>query len=111
LGYDKLSYFWSFIVAIVLFSLGGLYSIYQGWHKWNDPEPLNQLWVALLVLGGSIVLECFSLYGAMREINLIRGSKPFSRWLKETRNAEIVVVLAEDIAAILGSVLALASSP
>jgi cation diffusion facilitator family transporter len=106
LGYGKLSYFWSFIVAIVLFSLGGLFSIYEGWHKWHEPEPLNQVWVALAVLGGAIVLECGSLWGCMREVNLMRGDKPFRRWLRETRNAEIVVVLGEDIAAIVGLVLA-----
>jgi len=106
MGYGKLSYFWSFIVAIMLFSLGGLFSIYEGWHKLYDPEPLREVWVALVVLGGAIVLESGSLWGALREINLMRREKPMLRWLKETRNAEIVVVLGEDIAAIIGLILA-----
>ncbi len=106
LGYGKLSYFWSFIVAMMLFSLGGLFSIYEGWHKLHDPEPLRAVWVALTVLGLAVLLESGSLYGAVREINLMRRGKPMRQWLRETRNAEIVVVLGEDIAAIVGLLLA-----
>ncbi len=106
LGYGKISYFWSFIVAILLFSMGGLFSIYEGWHKLHAPEELTHAWVALLVLGVSIVLEIFSLIGCVREINHIRGNKPFWQWFNTTRNAELVVVLAEDNAAIIGLLLA-----
>jgi cation diffusion facilitator family transporter len=106
LGYGKTSYFWSFIVALMLFSMGGLFSIYEGWHKLHETEPLNKPWVALVVLGVSIVLEFGSLLGCLREINKIRGAKPFGKWLKGTRNAELVVVLGEDIAALVGLVLA-----
>ena len=106
LGYGKISYFWSFIVAIMLFSLGGLFSIYEGWHKMHAPEGLSNAWVALLVLGVSIIIECFSLYGCVREMNKVRGNKPFWQWLQTTRNAELVVVFAEDNAAILGLILA-----
>jgi cation diffusion facilitator family transporter len=108
LGYGKLSYFWSFIVAVMLFSLGGLFSIYEGVHKLQNPEPLAQVWVAQLVLGIAIVLEGFSLLGCLREIKNIRGSRKFRDWLKHTRNSELVVVLGEDIAALLGLILALA---
>ena len=107
LGYGKLSYFWSFIVALMLFSLGGLFSIYEGMHKLQHPEQLRQLWIAVAVLSFAIVLESFSLYGCLREINLIRGERPFREWLKHTRSSELVVVLGEDIAALLGLVLAL----
>jgi cation diffusion facilitator family transporter len=107
LGYGKLSYFWSFIVAILLFSLGGLFSIYEGWHKLSHPEPLTQIWVAILVLALAIVLEGFSLFGALREISKVRAGRPFREWLKHTRNSELVVVLGEDIGAELGLVLAL----
>jgi cation diffusion facilitator family transporter len=107
LGYGKLSYFWSFVVALMLFSLGGLFSIYEGWHKLHVSEPLNRPWIALLVLGVSILLESGSLAGCLREINKLRGNKPFSRWLAGTRNAELVVVLGEDIAALVGLVLAM----
>ena len=106
LGYGKLSYFWSFIVALMLFSLGGIFSIYEGLHKIRHPEPLDQLWIAIGVLGLAIVLESFSLMGCLREINIIRRDRPFREWLKNTRNSELVVVLGEDVAALLGLVLA-----
>ena len=107
LGYGKLSYFWSFIVAILLFSMGGLFSIYEGMHKLQHPEPLSQVWVAIVVLILAVVLEGSSLFGAMREIKKVRGDRPFREWLKHTRNSELVVVLGEDIGAQLGLILAL----
>ncbi len=107
LGYGKLSYFWSFIVALMLFSLGGLFSIYEGVHKYNHPEALSQLWVAISVLILAIFLEGASLFGCLREIKKIRGERPFREWLKHTRNSELVVVLGEDIGAQLGLFLAL----
>ena len=108
LGYGKLSYFWSFIVAVLLFSMGGLFSIYEGIHKLQQPEALSQVWVALLVLVFAVVLESFSLFGCLREIRNVRASRSFRDWLKHTRNSELVVVLGEDIAALLGLVLAFA---
>ena len=108
LGYGKLSYFWSFLVAILLFSLGGLFSIYEGWHKLQAPEPLRQAWIALLVLGVSILLEFSSLLGCLREIRKLRKHKPLLAWLRTTRNAELVVVLGEDVAALLGLAIAFA---
>jgi cation diffusion facilitator family transporter len=107
LGYGKLSYFWSFIVALMLFTLGGLFSIYEGFHKLQHPEPLAQIWIAILVLSIAIVLEAFSLAGCIREINIIRANRSFRAWLTHTRNSELVVVLGEDIGALLGLVLAL----
>ncbi len=107
LGYGKLSYFWSFIVALLLFTLGGLFSIYEGWHKLSHPESLSKVWVAIVILLLAIVLESFSLLGCLREIKLVRGERPFREWLRHTRNAELVVVLGEDIGAELGLALAL----
>lgn len=107
LGYGKLSYFWSFIVAVLLFSMGGLFSIYEGIHKLQHPEALSQVWVALLVLSLAIVLEGFSLLGCLREIRNVRAGRSFRDWLKHTRNSELVVVLGEDIAALVGLVIAL----
>jgi cation diffusion facilitator family transporter len=107
LGYGMLSYFWSFVVAMLLFSVGGLFSIYEGIHKFQQPEPLTQVWVAIVILVIAIVLESFSLLGCLREISNIRGERPFRVWLKHTRNSELVVVLGEDIAALLGLCLAL----
>jgi cation diffusion facilitator family transporter len=106
LGYGKLSYFWSFIVAMLLFSMGGLFSVYEGVHKLTHPEPLNMAWVALLVLGVAIVLEGSSLAGCLREIRHIRGERPFREWLRNTRNSALVVVFGEDVAALIGLALA-----
>lgn len=102
LGQGKISYFWSFIVALMLFSVGGMFSIYEGWHKLHEPEPLNQAWIALLVLGVSIALEGFSTLGCLREINKLRKGRSLGEWLRSTRNAELVVVLGEDCAALIG---------
>jgi cation diffusion facilitator family transporter len=107
LGYGKLSYFWSFVVAVLLFSMGGLFSIYEGVHKLQHPEPLSQVWIAIVVLILAVVLEGSSLFGALREIRKVRGERPFRAWLKHTRNSELVVVLGEDIGAQLGLILAL----
>ena len=107
LGYGKLSYFWSFIVAILLFTLGGMFSIYECIHKFNHPEELSKVWVAIVVLVLAILLEGGSLLGCLREIKNVRGERPFREWLKHTRNSELVVVLGEDIGAQLGLFLAL----
>ena len=106
LGYGKTSYFWSFIVAVLLFSMGGLFSVYEGWHKFHAPEPVSHIWIALTVLGISLILELFSLLGCLREIKKMRKDKSFWEWFQTTRNAELVVVLAEDNAAIIGLSLA-----
>jgi len=106
LGYGKLSYFWAFIVAIMLFSLGGIFSIYEGIHKLQDPEPLQQIWVGLLILGLAIILEVLSLLGALGQIRKIRVAKTLRHWLRTTRNAELVVVLGEDAAAVAGLIIA-----
>jgi cation diffusion facilitator family transporter len=106
LGFGKESYFWSFVVALLLFSIGGLFSIYEGWHKLREPEALNRAWIALSVLGVAIVLETASLVGCLREIAKLRRGRPFGDWLRHTRNAELVVVLGEDIAALAGLAIA-----
>jgi len=106
LGYGRVTYFWSFVVALLLFSMGGVFSIYEGWHKLHAGEPLNKAWVALLVLGTSIALESGSLMGCLREIRKLRGQRSLAYWIRNTRNAELVVVLGEDVAALVGLVLA-----
>jgi cation diffusion facilitator family transporter len=108
LGQGKVTYFWSFVVALLLFSMGGLFSIYEGWHKLSAHEELHQAWVALVVLGVSIGLEFGSLLGCLREIKKLRKEKSLGYWLKHTRNAELVVVLGEDVAALLGLMVAFA---
>jgi len=106
LGFGKISYFWSFIVALMLFSVGGLFSIQEGWHKLHESEPIHQAWVALLVLGVSVGLETFSTLGCLREIAKLRKGRSLREWVLTTRNVELVVVLGEDIAALVGLVLA-----
>ncbi len=106
LGYGKLSYFWSFIVALMLFSFGGLFSIYEGVHKLTTPSELHQVWIGLIILALAIVIEGFSLFGALHEASLMRQKQPFWTWLRQTRNAEIVVVIGEDAAAIIGLIIA-----
>ena len=106
LGHGKVTYFWSFVVALLLFSVGGLFSIYEGWHKLSAHEELHQAWIALTVLGVSIALEFGSLLGCLREIRKLRKEKSLAHWLKHTRNAELVVVLGEDVAALLGLAIA-----
>ncbi len=102
LGYGKAIYFWSFVVAILLFSVGGLFSVYEGWHKLHSTEPLNQPWIALGVLAFGIVLESFSMWGCMREVNKVRAGRSWFRWFRESRQAELVVIFGEDLAALLG---------
>ena len=107
LGYGKVIYFWSFIVAILLFSVGGLFSIYEGVHKIIQPEEISYAWVAILVLSVSILLEGGSTYGALKEIKKLRGDKPLGKWIKESRKAELIVILGEDIGATTGMIVAL----
>jgi cation diffusion facilitator family transporter len=107
-GFGKENYFWSFVVALLLFSIGGVFSIYEGWHKLHHPEALNRVWIALSVLGVAILLETASLVGCLREIAKLRSGRPFGDWLHHTRNAELVVVLGEDVAALAGLALAFA---
>jgi len=107
LGYGKASYFWSFMVAILLFSVGGLFSIYEGTHKLSNPEPLSHAWIFIVVLLVSIVLEGASLRGCLVEIKKARGERSLREWIKHTRNSELLVVLGEDYAAQIGLLLAL----
>ena len=107
LGYGKAIYFWSFIVALVLFSLGGLFSIYEGWHKLAQPEALSYPWVAVGILVFGIAAETVSLRACLVEIAKVRGDKSLWRWFRESRQSELVVILGEDIAAEIGLVLAL----
>jgi cation diffusion facilitator family transporter len=102
LGYGKAIYFWSFVVAVLLFSVGGLFSVYEGWHKLHGTEPLNQPWIALGVLAFGVALESISMRTCMREVNKIRGDRSWFRWFRESRQAELVVIFGEDLAALLG---------
>ena len=108
LGHGKAIYFWSFIVALMLFSMGGLFSIYEGIHKLQASDPVQNAWVALGILVFGIAAESVSLWGCLREVNKDRGEQSLWRWFRTSRQSELLVVLAEDIAALGGLALALA---
>jgi cation diffusion facilitator family transporter len=107
LGHGKAVYFWSFLVALMLFSVGGAFSIYEGLHKLQHPEPINRAWIAIGVLAFGIVAESFSMWGCMREVNKARGGRSLWRWFRESRQSELIVIFGEDLAALLGLVFAL----
>lgn len=109
LGFGKATYFWSFMVAILLFSMGGAFSIYEGVHKLAQPAPLENPWVAVGVLAFGFVLEAWSLRGCIREIRENVGDMPLWRYFRESRESELIVVMGEDIAALAGLALALCS--
>lgn len=107
LGHGKAIYFWSFIVALMLFSMGGLFSMYEGIHKLSTHEGLKSPIIAIVVLAFSLVLEGASLYGCLTQIKKIKHGKSLWKWVKNTRNSELVVVLGEDVAALMGLFFAL----
>jgi cation diffusion facilitator family transporter len=109
LGWGKAVFFWSFIVALVLFSLGGLFSVYEGWHKLAHPEPLRYAWVAVGILVFGLAAEMVSLRACLHEVNKVRGGRTLWRWFRESRQSELVVILGEDLAALFGLALALAA--
>ena len=107
LGYGRAIYFWSFIVALMLFSGGGLFSIYEGFHKLSVEEPIDQPWIAIGVLLFSLAAESVALWRALQQINQLRAGQSLWRWFRTTRQSELLVVLGEDIAATLGLSFAL----
>jgi cation diffusion facilitator family transporter len=107
LGFGKSIYFWSFLVAVILFSLGGMFSVYEGVHKLLHPEPLLHPWIAICVLVFAIVAESISLWGCMREVNKERYGRSIVEWFRHSRSSALIVVFGEDIAALLGLVFAL----
>ena len=107
LGWGKAVFYWSFIVALVLFSLGGLFSLYEGWHKLADPQPIRYPWVAVGILVFGLAAETVSLRACLHEVNKVRGGRTLWRWFRDSRQSELVVILGEDLAALLGLALAL----
>ena len=107
LGQGKAIYFWSFLVALLLFSVGGAFSIYEGLHKLHDSEPVKYAWVAVAILAFGVVAESVSLWGALREIDKERGELGLWRWFRESRQSELIVIFGEDLAALLGLAFAL----
>ncbi len=107
LGYGRAVYFWAFLVAVLLFTLGGLFSIYEGWHKLHSTEPMTNAGIAIGVLAVAVVLEAFSLAGCIREIRKVSGGRSLWQFFRTSRNSELIVVLGEDLAALAGLAFAL----
>lgn len=106
-GYGRERYFYAFIVALVLFSVGSLFALYEGWHKLQDPHPVKSPLVAFIVLVVAIVLESLSFRTAVRESNKVRGNASWVTFIRRAKSPELPVVLLEDLAALVGLLLAL----
>jgi cation diffusion facilitator family transporter len=107
LGHGRAIYFWSFLVAVMLFSVGGMFSLYEGVHKLQHPEPLQRWWWAAGVLVFGIVAEGISMRACMQEVNKVRAGRSLWRWFRDSRQSELVVIFGEDFAALLGLCFAL----
>ncbi len=108
-GYGRERYFWGFVVSIVLFTVGGLFALYEAFHKFQHPEPIEGTWwwVPLAVLGLSIGLESYSFRTAIHESNQVRGKRSWPAFIRTAKAPELPVVLLEDFAALVGLVFAL----
>ena len=108
-GYGRAVYFWSFVVALLLFTGGGVFSIYEGLHKLHASEMPENLTLAFAILGFSLFLEGGSTVSNVRELNKRRGETPFFRYLRNTTDSDLVVVFGENAAASVGLVIAMGS--
>ncbi len=106
-GYSKEIYFWSFVVAVLLFSMGAGVSIYEGIAKLRDPHPVSEFWISYTVLGIAIALEGYSAYRAMMAFESYRGTRSWFAALRASKDAALFTVLLEDIAAVSGLLIAL----
>ena len=107
LGQGRNLYFWSFMVAMLLFLGGGAYSIYEGIHKLRHPAPLSAPLVAIAILTFSLLTEGWAMAGALKTVRERRGGRPLLQYLRETKDSDLVVIFGEDSAAVLGLALAL----
>ena len=106
-GYGRERYFWAFVVALVLFSLGGAFAIFEGIEKIRHPHELESPAVAIGILLFAIVLETFSFRTAIVESNKVRGDAGWWQFIRRSKNPELPVVLLEDLGAVIGLVIAL----
>jgi cation diffusion facilitator family transporter len=112
LGYGRDLYFWSFLVAMMLFSGGGVFSIYEGIHKYHEvhaaDESAGGLWLGIGMLGFALVLEGYATWSNIRELNIRRKHRGFFEYLSFTKDSDLVVVFGENAAAVVGLAFALA---
>lgn len=109
LGYGRALYFWSFMVALMLFLGGGVFSVYEGVHKLRHPEPVGSLGLGVVILLLSLAVEGWATWENLREIGRRQGSKTFARYLRETKDSDLVVIFGENSASVLGLLAALAA--
>lgn len=105
-GYGRERYFWAFVVALVLFSLGGAFALYEGVSKIRHPHEVESPGVAIGILGLAILLEGYSFRTAVREADQVRGDAGWWQFIRRSKNPELPVVLLEDLGALIGLVLA-----
>jgi len=105
-GYGRSRYIYAFMVSIVLFAVGGLFSIMEGLNKLQHPHELEMVWLPMVVLGAAIIMESFSLRTAVIESNKIRGKQSWVKFVRHAKSPELPVILLEDLAALIGLVLA-----
>jgi len=106
-GYGRERFVYAFVVSIILFSIGGVFSLYEGIEKLQHPHPLDNVWIPIGVLLFAIVAEVFSFRTAIREANHVRGTQGWVSFIRHSKSPELPVVLLEDFAALVGLVLAL----
>lgn len=107
MGFGRESYIWSMVVAFTLFSVGGLFSIYEGWLRFTEPHQVENAGIALVVLLIAVGMESLSLKGALNALEEEKGQQSLWQWFKETPSSELMVVTGEDIAALAGLVIAM----
>jgi cation diffusion facilitator family transporter len=105
-GYGRSRYIYAFMVSIVLFAVGGLFSIMEGLNKLQHPHELEMVWLPMVVLGAAIIMESFSLRTAVIESNKVRGNQSWVKFVRHAKSPELPVILLEDLAALIGLVLA-----
>lgn len=102
LGYGRSMYFWSFIVSLMLFTGGGIFSIYEGLHKIGTPEAVENVFIGIGILVFSLILEGSATYSNIKELNVRKKNKGFIQYLKDTKDSDLVVVFGENSAAVVG---------
>ena len=106
-GFGRERYFWSFVVALVIFVLGGAFAIYEGIEKLMHPQPLHSPLIAVSILAIGFVLEALSFRTAMKEASVLRGQRTWLQFIRQTKAAELPVILLEDLGALVGLFFAL----
>ena len=107
LGHGKELYFWSFIVAVLLFLSGGVLSIVEGVLRWRSPSPIQAPWLAIATIVIALMIEGAALSNALRQVRGVHNVRTFYRWFRDTRRSDLLVIVSEDLAAVLGLTIAL----